>query len=62
MNHERCSHKFQYSVIVENMNEHKVVGPIDQVENYEDAWEEVESNLKVKDIINQIYSFYHYVK
>ena len=44
------------------MNEHKVVGPIDQVENYEDAWEEVESNLKVKDIINQIYSFHHYVK
>ena len=44
------------------MYEHKVVGPINQVKNNEDAWEEVESNLKVKDIINQIHSFYHYVK
>ena len=66
MNHERCSHKFQYSVIVENMNEHKVVGPIDQVENYEDAWEEVESNLKVKDMtrnqINDTFLFQNRVK
>ena len=46
INHEKFSHKFLFSVIVENMYEHKVVGPINQVKNYEDAREEVEGHLK----------------
>ena len=50
INHEKCSHKFKFSVIVEDMYEHKVVGPINQVENYEDAREEVESNLKINNL------------
>ena len=47
INHEKGSHKFKFSVIVKNMYEHKVVGPINQVKNYEDAREEVESHLKI---------------
>ena len=50
INHEKFSHKFKFSVIVKNMYEHKVVGPINQVKNYEDAWEEVESHLKINNI------------
>ena len=50
INHEKGSHKFKFSVIVKNMYEHKVVGPINQVKNYEDAREEVESHLKINNI------------
>ena len=46
INHEKFSHKFKFSVIVKNVYEHKVVGPINQVKNYEDAREEVEGHLK----------------
>jgi len=45
INPQKLSHKFQFSVVVENMYEHEVVGPINQVENYEDAGEEVKGHL-----------------
>ena len=48
INPQKLSHKFQFSVVVENMYEHEVVGPINQVENYEDAGEEVKGHLKIR--------------
>ena len=50
INPQKLSHKFQFSVVVENMYEHEVVGPINQVENYEDAREEVKGHLKKENI------------
>ena len=50
INPQKLSHKFQFSVVVENMYEHEVVGPINQVKNYEDAGEEVKGHLKKKKI------------
>ena len=48
INPQKLSHKFPFSVVVENMYEHEVVGPINQVENYEDAGEEVKGHLKIR--------------
>ena len=50
INPQKLSHKFQFSVVVENMYEHEVVGPINQVKNYEDAGEEVKGHLKKENI------------
>ena len=50
INPQKLSHKFPFSVVVENMYEHEVVGPINQVKNYEDAGEEVKGHLKIKNI------------
>ena len=48
INPQKLSHKFQFSVVVENMYEHEVVGPINQVKNYEDAGEVVKGHLKIR--------------
>ena len=50
INPQKLSHKFQFSVVVENMYEHEVVGPINQVKNYEDAGEEVKGHLKKENV------------